>query len=906
MSMDGSVNGAGSSGSQNKGYQNDTLNPYFLHPNENPNLVLVSTLLSGANYHSWSRAMTMALKSKNKIHFIDGALPRPNDDDRDSLAWDRCNTMLMSWLNNAVEPEISQSILWMDSALEIWLDLKERFYQGDVFRISDIQEEIFSLKQGDSTISTYFTKMKKLWQELDNFRPIPTTNCVVNCDSVVIAKMKSYRDSDQVIRFLKGLNEQYSVVRSQIMLIDPLPSITKVYSLLVQQERQLILPIDESKLLAVSRQTYYAGRGSSTRDRGSARGGRFNGGRGKGNKLCTHCGQTNHVVENCWRKYGVPPHMQHLLGNGAANQGNGAANNSVNIGGDDEDIPIANYDEGNNDNEQGKFFFIADQHKALLALLQGSSSSSSHSLNHVTTNSDMLHTDIPSSTPSTSQPTPISLSTIPDTNQSISLSPLDNNPITSTSPTPPSTSTSTNDPSPTTQLPIDNPIRKSLRISHPPGYLQDYHCNLITSTSHQSSAASSSSSQCKFPLSSFISYTHLSDAHKHYILNISTLIEPNTYEEAMCDEHWKTAINVELTALLKNKTWDLVTLPPHKKAIGYVNTAFLHGDLNEEVYMKPPPSLPLAQPDLVCKLQRSLYGLKQASRQWNAKFTETLISSGYVQSKADYSLFTKQSTTGFTAILVYVDDLVLGGTDIAEIHHLKALLDAKFSIKDLGSLKYFLGFEVARSTTGISLCQRKYTLDLLQDSGLLAAKPTSTPMQPQLQLHKSSGALISAPTTYRRLIGRLLYLTHTRPEISYAVSKLSQFLDSPTDSHMLAGLHILKYLKNNPGQGLFFSSSSPLSLRGYSDSDWGACPDTRRSTTGTKHIEIDCHVVRDKVQANIVQLLPVSSKDQIADIFTKSLHPGPFHTLHDKLGTIDIHSSLRGTVDSRDVKSFTQ
>ncbi|MCI25510.1 retrovirus-related Pol polyprotein from transposon TNT 1-94, partial [Trifolium medium] len=135
--------------------------------------------------------------------------------------------------------------------------------------------------------------------------------------------------------------------------------------------------------------------------------------------------------------------------------------------------------------------------------------------------------------------------------------------------------------------------------------------------------------------------------------------------------------------------------------------------------MKPPPGLSLAHPDMVCKLQRSLYGLKQASRQCNAKLTKTLISSGYVQSKADYSLFTKNTTTGFTVILVYVDDLVLGGTDLNEIHQLKALLDKKFSINDLGSLKYFLGFEVARSKTGISLCQRKYTLDLLQDSGLL-------------------------------------------------------------------------------------------------------------------------------------------------------------------------------------------
>jgi hypothetical protein len=97
-------------------------------------------------------------------------------------------------------------------------------------------------------------------------------------------------------------------------------------------------------------------------------------------------------------------------------------------------------------------------------------------------------------------------------------------------------------------------------------------------------------------------------------------------------------------------------------------------------------------------------------------------------------------------------------------------------------------------------------LDLLQDTGLLATKPCLTPMQPQLQLHKASGEPISDPTTYRRLIGRILYLTHSRPEISYVVSKLSQFLDSPTDAHMLAGLHVLKFLKSNPGQGLFFSS----------------------------------------------------------------------------------------------------
>ena len=376
----------------------------------------------------------------------------------------------------------------------------------------------------------------------------------------------------------------------------------------------------------------------------------------------------------------------------------------------------------------------------------------------------------------------------------------------------------------------------------------------------------------------------------------------------------------------------------------------------------------------MCKLKKSLYGLKQASRQWNAKLTEVLLSSGYQQSKSDYSLFTKHDHTSFTAILVYVDDLVLAGNNLSEIQSMKSLLDAKFKIKDLGNLKYFLGMEVARTPKGIALYQRKYTLDLLQDVGLLGAKPVSTPMDYTLKLSKGSGNPLLDHSAYRSLVGKLLYLTQTRPDISFAVGKLSQFLDCPTSIHHQAAIRVLKYLKSAPATGLFFAADSDLKLKGFFDSNWGACPDTRRSVTGfcfflgsslvswkskkqttisrssseaeyralaqsaceaqwllyllndfgltssspaviycdnqsvlhiaanpifherTKHIEIDCHLVREKLQVGIIHLLPVSTSSQLADILTKPLAPSPFDLLKSKLGMINFHTPACGGV----------
>ncbi|XP_031106315.1 uncharacterized protein LOC116010963 [Ipomoea triloba] len=234
----------------------------------------------------------------------------------------------------------------------------------------------------------------------------------------------------------------------------------------------------------------------------------------------------------------------------------------------------------------------------------------------------------------------------------------------------------------------------------------------------------------------------------------------------------------------------------------------------------------------VCKLSRSLYGLKQASRQWNAKLTTALLNVGFKQSNADPSLFTRGKDGDFFALLVYVDDILVASGRMALIQELKDLLNKAFKIKDLGALGYFLDIEASSSKDGMNICQRKYALDILNDAGFLDCKPIRTPMVPGSLLSPKDGTVLSDPSSYRRLIGRLLYLTATRPDITYVVHHLSQFVSAPTDKHMIAAHRVLRYIKGSPGQGLFYLAEASLNLKAFSDSDWASCAETRKSVTG--------------------------------------------------------------------------
>ncbi|CAE5963143.1 unnamed protein product [Arabidopsis arenosa] len=541
---------------------------------------------------------------------------------------------------------------------------------------------------------------------------------------------------------------------------------------------------------------------------------------------------------------------------------------------------------------------------------------------------------------------------------------------------------------------IDSEVTISVNGNRPkrntrvPSYLNDYHCNLVNHISNDSGNTS-------HPLQSVLDYSRLNDHYQQFILNISSESEPKNFQEAVKSEKWHAPMNEELQTCVNTGTFSVVSLPEGKQPIGcrwvyrikhnadgtvdrYRARLVAKGYTQQEgvdyidtfspvaklvtIYMDLPPgytppkgeTLP---PNAVWKLHKSLYGLKQASRQWYKKFSEVLLRDGFLQSESEHTLFVKYNDGIFIALLVYVDDIVIASNNDDAVSQLKATLAAAFKLKDLGQVKYFLGLEIARNKDGISLCQRKYTLDLLESVGFLGCKPVATPMDYTVHLHAESGDILPDATVYRALIGKLLYLTITRADITYAVHKLSQFLAQPRTHHLEAAHRVIRYLKGDPGRGLFYSAHSEIRLQAFSDADWGTCQDTRRSTTGfcvflgdsliswkakkqqtasrssaeseyraladttcellwlskllkdlhvhisgpatiycdstaaihiasnsvfherTKHIEIDCHIVRDKLRAGFLNLMHVTTDNQLADLFTKALPPKTFKLL---------------------------
>jgi hypothetical protein len=224
-----------------------------------------------------------------------------------------------------------------------------------------------------------------------------------------------------------------------------------------------------------------------------------------------------------------------------------------------------------------------------------------------------------------------------------------------------------------------------------------------------------------------------------------------------------------------------------------VKNAFLHGYLQEKVYMEQPPGyVDETQPNLVCRLKKVLYGLKQAPRAWSNKIGQYLVTNGFQTSNVDFSLYVKKTNHGIVVIVIYVDDLIIRGDSNVDISNLKKLLKQEFEMKDLGELRYFLGIEVIQSPKGIWLLQRQYALNKLFEYGMTRCKPISIPLEQNVKLSADEGDLVEVTTMYRRIVGNLIYMTITRPDLSYAVGVVSQFMQTPQKPQLDAVRRILR------------------------------------------------------------------------------------------------------------------
>ncbi|KAM1010062.1 hypothetical protein TB1_044704 [Malus domestica] len=262
-----------------------------------------------------------------------------------------------------------------------------------------------------------------------------------------------------------------------------------------------------------------------------------------------------------------------------------------------------------------------------------------------------------------------------------------------------------------------------------------------------------------------------------------------------------------------------------------VKNAFLHGILNEEVYMSQPPGFSDPHnPTLVCRLHKSLYGLKQAPRAWNERFTSFLPSLGFLSTYSDLSLF-EHDGHSVVILLLYVDDIIITGSGFVPIDAVIKALTEEFDIKDLGNLHYFLGIQITQNASGMFLSQSKYVSDLLLKADMVHSKPCSTPCLPYNRLLKDDGHPFNNPSLYRSIVGALQYLTFTRPDISFSVHQVCQFMHCPMDSHYAAVKRILRYLKGTIDLGIQFRKGD-LNLHAFSDADWAGDPNDRRSTIG--------------------------------------------------------------------------
>jgi hypothetical protein len=371
-----------------------------------------------------------------------------------------------------------------------------------------------------------------------------------------------------------------------------------------------------------------------------------------------------------------------------------------------------------------------------------------------------------------------------------------------------------------------------------------------------------------------------------------------TYSEAVGNPLWEATMQEEYDSLIENQTWDMVPLPPGRKLVrckwvyrtkrvadgqvsrykarlvakGFqqihgidydetfapienmdsirlvlaiaaakgwevhqmdVKNVFLHGDLSKEIYMEQRPRF-IQNSSLVCILKNSLYGLKKAPRAWYEKMDSYLLSHHFVRCKSDCNVYMLRTIDFLMILVLYVDDLLITGSSTSAIVVVKDILHDRFSMTDMGPLHFFLGLEISQDASSIKLSQAKYVRDLLDRFHMTNCKSAPTPFLSGIRLEDGEDTPLVDNTLHRQLVGSILYLTHTCPNISYAVGAVSRYMQEPHDLHWKVAKRILRYVQGTMSYGIHYAIGCALNLIGFTYSYWVGdgtdCKSTSRYT----------------------------------------------------------------------------
>ncbi|RVW59644.1 Retrovirus-related Pol polyprotein from transposon RE1 [Vitis vinifera] len=961
--------------------------------------------LNGQNFIQWAQSVRIFICGKGKEEYLTRAIVQPKEDDPGYRTWKLENSMVMSWLINSMTNDIGENFMYYGTTKEIWDAARETYSNIDntsaIFEIKSILQD---LRQGDSTVTEYFNILTRYWQQLDIYEEL-----VWKCpeDGLLYKKVI---EKERIYKFLLGLNKNLDEVRGRVLSIKPLLVFREVFFLNSQRGKQTKSDVGNPKSSKNLENSTLVARGTQSNN--------INHQTKKNRPWCDHCRKPGHMKETCWHLHGKPADwkpsrpQQNREGQGYTATAEGDTSGTSSNPGPFSKRQLEALQKMFQQTLQSTGTTIGTTSVAQKGLELWKEDCNAevcvglYLLRVEEIQRLPMKTTCVVSNPSTKTDSVVIINNITGSRWFV---------------------TFVDDHTRVTWVflmkkksevreifenfnnMVQTQFQAKIQVLRTDNAREYYH-NILGSyllengIVHQSSCIDT-------PQQNGVAERknrHLMENFQAFITSLEDDRIPSNIQEALQQPEWKTAVQEEIQALEKNGTWEISELPEGKRPVGCkwiftvkhnpygsinskaqlhqsvivscskldwnlhqldVKNAFLNGELEEEVYMKIPPSMETPENSRkVCKLRKSLYGLKPSPRAWFDQLTRVVKKHGFIQCQADHTLFMKHSKEGeMTLFIVYVDDIIITGDDEEGIGNLKKLLAREFEIKDLGQLRYFLGMEVGRTKEGIVVTQRKYVLDLLQETGMLGCKPVDTPMDPIGKIDKDNDSHPTDKDSYQRLVGKLIYLTHSRPDIGFAVSMVSRYMNNPIERHMKAIYRILQYLKKSPGRGLYFKKTSSREVEVFTDADWAGSLTDRRSTTGycsyvwgnlvtwrskkqsvvarssaeaeframahgicermwlqrilkelgiisnstmtvlcdnkatisiaknpvqhnrTKHVEIDRHFIKEKLEGGTIRLMYIPSSRQTTNILTKALPKATYENMKSKLGMLDIY-----------------